>query len=258
VSRSRRSIERSATAGLEEEHTPKAIAARLRAGPEASYLRDFVFGAIDGTVTTFAVVAGATGAGLRAGVVVILGVANLLADGFSMAVGNFLGARAEEQRRARVRREEERHVELVPAGEREELRQVLATQGLSGDVLDRAVAAISADRERWIDLMMQQEHGFAPRRPNPLHAAAATFAAFVAIGTIPLGAYIVDSLPSVDVASPFAWSTGLTALAFLLVGALKGRVVDQARWRSALEVLAMGGVAATLAFAVGAALGGLA
>jgi vacuolar iron transporter family protein len=246
------------TPRLEESHTPQAIAARLRAGPRTSYLRDFVYGAIDGTVTTFAVVAGATGAGLRAGVVVILGLANLLADGFSMAVSNFQGARAEEQRQARVRREEERHVDLVPAGEREEVRQMLAGQGLRDDVLEQAVTVITADRERWIEVMMQQEHGFAPRRQNPLRAAAATFAAFVTIGAIPLGVYIIDALPSVDVGSPFAWSTGLTAVAFLLVGALKGRVVDQARWRSALEVLAMGGVAAALAFAVGAALGGLA
>ena len=145
--RSRRPIERPATPGLEETHTSEAISARLHAGPRASYLREFVLGAMDGTVTTFVVVAGATGAGLSAGVVVILGVANLLADGFSMAVGNFLGARSEEQRRARLRREEERHVDLVPAGEREELRQMLAGQGLGGDVLDQAVTAISADRE---------------------------------------------------------------------------------------------------------------
>ena len=256
--RSRRPIERPAAPGLEETHTSEAISARLHAGPRASYLREFVLGAMDGTVTTFAVVAGATGAGLSAGVVVILGVANLLADGFSMAVGNFLGARSEEQRRARLRREEERHVDLVPAGEREELRQMLAAQGLGGDVLDQAVRAISADRGRWIDLMMQQEHGFAAHRQNPLRAAVATFAAFVTIGAVPLGAYIVDALPSVDVGSPFLWSMGLTAVAFSLVGALKGHVVDQTWWRSALEVLALGSAAAGLAFAVGVALGGLA
>ena len=101
-----------------------------------SYLRDVVYGAIDGTVTTYAVVAGVAGAGLDAPVVLVLGTANLVADGFSMAVANYLGIRSEERRWHRIRREEERHIELVPAGEREEVRQLLARDGLSGELLD--------------------------------------------------------------------------------------------------------------------------
>ena len=75
---------------LEAAHTPEAVRARLEAGPPHSDLRDFIFGAIDGTVTTFAVVSGVSGAGLSASVLIILGVANLVADGFSMGVSNFL------------------------------------------------------------------------------------------------------------------------------------------------------------------------
>ncbi|MGV1015589.1 MAG: VIT1/CCC1 transporter family protein, partial [Methyloceanibacter sp.] len=70
---------------LEHGHHPREIAKRLKTGPKASYLRDWVYGGIDGTVTTFAIMAGVVGASLSAGVVLILGVANLLADGFSMA-----------------------------------------------------------------------------------------------------------------------------------------------------------------------------
>ena len=242
---------------LRDEHEPDAIAERLRAGPRASYLRDFVYGAIDGTVTTLAVVAGVAGAGLRPAVAVVLGLANLLADGFSMATGNFLATRSEEQRRRRVRREEERHIELVPAGEREELRQLLAARGLEGELLERVVEVISADREGWVDLMMQHEHGFAPPSVTALRAAAVTFAAFVTVGAVPLGAYVVDLLPNVSVASPFGWSVGLTALAFIVVGALKGVFVEEAWWRSGAETLVLGGVAAALAFGVGSALGSL-
>ena len=173
---------------LIEEHAPEAIAERLRAGPKASYLRDFVYGAIDGTVTTLAVVAGGAGAGLRPAVAVVLGLANLLADGFSMATSDFLATRSEEQRRHRVRKEEERHVDLVPAGEREELRQLLSLRGLEGELLEQVVEIIAADRDGWVDIMMEQEHGFGSGSTNALKGAAATFVAFVLVGAVPLGA----------------------------------------------------------------------
>ena len=103
---------------LEAAHTREAIRTRLEAGPSHSDLRDFIFGAIDGTVTTFAVVSGVSGAGLPAGVLIILGVANLVAAGFSMGISNFLGNRAEQQQRAHTRHEEEYHMRPGPEGGR--------------------------------------------------------------------------------------------------------------------------------------------
>ena len=82
---------------LQAEHTPAAVARRLAADPHQSYLRDFLFGAIDGSITTFAIVSGVVGAELSSSVVLILGFANLLADGFSMGVSNFLGTKADRQ-----------------------------------------------------------------------------------------------------------------------------------------------------------------
>lgn len=93
---------------LKEDHSPRAVSARLSGAPAVSYLRDFIYGAVDGAVTTFAVVAGVAGARLDETVVIILGSANLLADGFSMAVSNFLGSRAERQQRERALRDERR------------------------------------------------------------------------------------------------------------------------------------------------------
>jgi VIT1/CCC1 family predicted Fe2+/Mn2+ transporter len=197
------------------------------------------------------------GGGLDATVVLVLGAANLAADGFSMAIANYLGIRTEERRRERVRREEERHIELWPAGEREEVRQLLARDGLSGDVLDTATEAITADRQRWVEVMMAREHGFGSTRPRPVRAAAATFLAFVVVGLLPLLAFVIDAFPGVDIGKPFAWSTALTALGFVLVGAAQGVVVGEPCWRSAARTMCIGGSAAALAYAVGLALGHL-
>ena len=216
-----------------------------------------VYGAIDGTVTTYAVVAGVAGGGLDAPVVLVLGTANLVADGFSMAAANYLGIRSEERRRSRIQRDEERHIELVPAGEREEVRQLLVRDGLSGELLDAATEAVTSDRQRWVDVMMAREHGFAAVRPDPLRAAAATFLAFAVVGLLPLLAFVVDAFPGVSVASPFAWGTTLAAVAFVGVGAAEGVVVDEPPVRSAMRTLAVGGSAAALAYAVGSVLGEL-
>ena len=223
----------------------------------ARYLRDAVYGAIDGAVTTFAVVAGVAGAGLSDGIVIVLGLANLLADGFSMAVGNFLGTRAEAQQRARARRDEEDQIDMRPEEERDEVREVFATKGFSGDDLDRVVEVITADRTRWVDTMMVEELGYAPGERDALRAAAATLGAFIVIGFLPLAVFVADLALPGDIAAPFAWSATLTAVAFCLVGAAKALFVDQPAWRAELETLAIGGVAAALAYGVGVALQGV-
>lgn len=243
---------------LESEHTPDAVRRRLAEPDGGSYLRDFVYGAIDGTVTTFAVVSGVAGARLSATVVVILGVANLVADGFSMAVSNFLGSRAEQQQQARARREEQRHLDLVPEGEREEVRQIFAAKGFDGEQLERIVEVITGDRRVWLDTMMTEELGYAPRSSNPVRAAATTFLAFVSVGSLPLLVFLYNLLPAADISHPFVWSAAMTAVGFFTVGTLKSRFVDQRWWTSGLETLAVGALAAGLAFGLGAALQGVA
>src|SRR4029453_12653041 len=99
---------------MEHEHTTEAIDARLSAGPRHNYLRDWIYGGIDGSVTTFAVVTGVVGAQLSPIIIVLLGFANLLADGFSMAASNFLGTKAEHDDIQRLAAVEHRHIELAP------------------------------------------------------------------------------------------------------------------------------------------------
>ena len=79
----------------EHSHTREGISERLSQARRPNYLRDWIYGGIDGTVTTFAVVSGVAGAQLSSQVVIILGLANLLADGFSMAASNYSGTKTE-------------------------------------------------------------------------------------------------------------------------------------------------------------------
>lgn len=238
-------------AALAEMHSRRAIRDRLAAGPRHSYLKDFVYGAIDGAVTTFAVVSGVAGAGLSSGIVVVLGVANLVGDGFSMAASNFLGTRAEEQHRDRLRRIEEEHIDRFPDGEREEIRQIMQAQGFEDEDLERAVEIITSNRRRWVETMLKEEHGVALVGPVPWKAATATFVAFLVIGLIPLMPFLANLVMDSRLSSPYVWSVVMTGIAFFAVGAGKSRFVDQHWMWAGLETLLVGGGAAALAYVCG-------
>ena len=250
--------ERRTRADLVAGHTPEAIRQRLSRRPRQSTLSDLIYGAIDGAVTTFAVVSGVAGAQLSPVIIVVLGVANLLADGFSMAAANFLGTRAGQQQLERARRSEEHELRLHPEGEREEIRQIFARKGIEGDVLDGVVDAITSDRDRWIETMMIEEHGLALTPRSPWRAAAATFVAFVIIGAIPLLPFLTSIGGQSEITVPFVGSAILTGAAFFLVGAMKSLFVDQRWWLAGLETLGVGGIAASIAYVVGLLLRGIA
>ena len=235
--------------GLERQHTPEAIATRLQDTPRSA-LSDWVLGAIDGVITTFAIVAGVVGAGLSTGVVVVLGIANLFADGLSMGASRYLGAEAEADRRCNAIRQERRHIRAVPDGEREEVRQILATKGFRGDELESAVDVITGNEEVWVSFMLTEELGFPSTAERPRRAAVWTFVGFVCFGILPLAPFVID-VAFVEVRGPGWWSVSLAGLAFVIVGVLKARAVGLDSGRSALRTLVVGGTAAAVAFAIG-------
>ncbi|WP_421724142.1 VIT1/CCC1 transporter family protein [Bauldia sp.] len=237
--------------GPEHDHSPQAIAERLARGPTANYLRDWVYGGIDGTVTTFAIVAGVVGADLSAAIVIILGLANLFADGFSMAAGSYSATKAEIDDYRRLRRLEERHIELFPEGEREEIRQIFLAKGLDGRQLDEIVETIVANRQLWVETMLQEEYGLASVQRSPIKAAATTFAAFVVCGAIPL----IPFLFGFDASALIA--TIMTGIVFFLIGSAKSVWSTQHWILSGLETTTIGLVAAGVAYGIGWALRGL-
>lgn len=229
----------------DHDHRPEAIRERLAADPVVSYLRDWVYGGIDGSVTTFAIVSGVAGASLSSGVVLILGVANLIADGFSMAAGNYSATRTERQELDAVRAVEERHIRQYPEGETEEVRQICASKGFTGTELERMVAMITADRERWIDFMVREEYGLGQHVRPAMKAARTTFASFVLCGAVPLLPFLLG------LTNAFAVALTMTLVVFFSIGSLKSRIVAVSWWRGGLETLATGSIAAGIAYAIG-------
>jgi vacuolar iron transporter family protein len=233
---------------LVAEHQPEAIRRRLGEDRRHGYVSDAVLGGIDGCVTTFAVVAGSLGGGFSSTVLLVLGFANLIADGFSMAVSNYLGTKSSQDQVEQARREEEQHIACFPEGEREEIRQIFAQKGFSDDVLDHIVATITENRTLWVDTMITEELGLQLEGPHPLRAAGSTFLAFVLVGLIPLLPFL---LPGLAMDHAFAATALATAAAFLGIGIARGAVLEQPIVRAGLETLLTGGAAAAIAYVVG-------
>lgn len=242
---------------LKASHTPEAIQRRLHQRPRQSYLRDFIYGSIDGVITTFAVVSGVAGAGLSSGVIIILGAANLLADGFSMAVSNYLGTRAEQERTTQARTIEGQHIDFYPEGEREEIRQIFAAKGFGEEDLNRLVSVVTSDRSQWIDTMIREEYELPLVGRSAWRAALITFCAFVSLGALPLLAFLPNFFTARQYVHAYLVSTILTATSLFIVGAIKSRFVSAIWYRSGIEALLIGGAAALLAYFVGAVLGGM-
>lgn len=214
------------------------------------YLGEFVYGGIDGSVTTFAVVSGAVGAGLDSSIIIILGFANLLADGFSMSVGAYLSKKSERDNFRRHRDQEYWEVDNIPDIEKEEIRVIFREKGFRGDLLEQVVETITGDRDRWVGVMMKEELGMIEEAKSPLAIGAVTYASFLAVGFIPLLVYVWDYVFGFP-GDLFLWSSILTSVAFLIVGLLKTYITDTSRIKGILETLVLGVIAASVAYFVG-------
>ena len=260
VDQARGAYRRGDQADLAAAHERDRIAGAAReehGGAGDQYLGDLVYGGLDGVVTTFAVVSGVIGAALGSDVILIMGLANLLADGFSMGSGAYLSTKSEQEYYEREEQRERWEVEHFPEGERAELEEIYRLRGFTEEEAGQLVAIHSRQADRWVKAMMVDELRMLPDERRPITSGAATFAAFVAAGSLPLVSYVTSIFVPIPPRAAFAASIALAGLALFGLGAAKVFVTHRNPLRSGLEMLAVGGLAALVAYLVGAFLKGL-
>ena len=229
-------------------HRPVAIRTRLAAARTHSYLSDTILGAIDGCITTLAIVAGALGAGFSGTIAFILGCANLIADAFSMAVSNYQATLTRHQLRDDAIRTELLHIEHVPDGEREEIRQIFAGKGFDGELLESVVKVVTDNRSLWVETMLKEEYGLQTDLPDPITAGITTFSAFVFVGFFPLLPFLTEQIAKNDL---MFVSASLASLVLFGTGVLRGQIVGTARLAAGLHTVLIGSTAAALAWGIG-------
>lgn len=214
------------------------------------YLGEFVYGGIDGCVTTFAVVAGSVGAGLDSSIIIILGFANLFADGFAMSVGAYLSTKSEKDNYNKHKQTEYWEVDNLPDVEREEIREIYQAKGFEGELLEQVVDVITSDRDRWVDTMMKEELEMIEETKSPFMMGLVTYISFIAIGLIPLMTYVIDYIWGFG-RDLFLWTCVFTSVGFIIIGFLKSYVTETNRIKGILETLVLGAIAALVSYFVG-------
>lgn len=225
-------------------HQESAYHQRLK----GAYLADIVFGANDGIITTFAVVAGAAGGGLNIKVIIILGLANLLGDGLSMGLGNYLGKKSQREHEEAERRREEWEVDNMPAKELKEIKDILRDKGFKGQDLDRAASVITSNKKVWVDFMMTEELGIIEGGAiSPIQHGLAIFLAFALAGFSPLWPFFLP----LGWLSPFVWSIIFGVIALFIIGAWRAKIYTTSWFKAGLEMLAVGALSGSAAYGIG-------
>jgi predicted membrane protein (TIGR00267 family) len=210
-------------------------------------VRDLVIGMSDGLTVPFALAAGISGAIAASHIVVTAGIAELAAGGISMGLGGYLAARTDVEHYESEKRREQREVEEMPEAEKSEVLSIFREYGLSDEDAREATSRLSADRQRWVDFMMRFELGLEePDRKRAPMSALTIGGAYVVGGLVPLLPYMLvqDSRQALYVSSL------VTLLALFIFGAVKGALTGVVWFRSAVQTVIIGGVAATVAFLI--------
>ena len=210
-------------------------------------VRDAVIGLADGLTVPFALAAGLTGAIDTTWIIVVAGLAEIVAGSIAMGLGGYLAARSDAEHYASERAREQREVREIPADEAAEVMEVLQEYGLRPHEARPLVEALQKRPEAWVDFMMRFELGL--DRPDPARARQSALtigAAYVAGGLVPLLPYIVLG----RVGPALAVSVVLTLAALFAFGSVKSRFTGTTPLRGGVQMLVTGGLAAGAAFVI--------
>ena len=216
-------------------------------------VRDLVIGTADGLTVPFALAAGLSGAVAANPLIVTAGFAEIAAGCVAMGLGGYLAARTDAQHFSAERAREEQETIDWPERERWEVAAILHRYGMRGETLQRATEAVASDRKRWVDFMMRFELELSEPAPGRAAQSAATIGgAYVVGGLIPLLPYLMlaETRPALQL------SAVLTGIALLGFGWLKARATGLPPLRGAVQTLAVGGLAALVAYLVARWVGG--
>lgn len=214
------------------------------------YLSEFVYGGIDGIVTTFAVVSAVAGAGLESGVVLILGFANLISDGLSMGISAYLAERSDVDQYRKQRRLVVKSLETAIEKSSKTISKHLKKYGFKGKDLDLATEKITQSANA-ADFIMKEEYGLADEPQDAKKVGFVTFISFLIVGIVPLLAYLADEIFDLGLSRPFMITGILAGLAFASIGWLKSRVAHAPVLSSVVETLVLGVVASGASFYIG-------
>jgi VIT1/CCC1 family predicted Fe2+/Mn2+ transporter len=241
-----------------EKELERHIKEEHKQSPFASYLKEIIYGGVDGIITTFAVVAGFSGAALSGDttieltsvVVLLFGLANLFADGVSMGLGNFLSVRSDQSLYRSVRKKEEHETANNGDVEAEETVTILMAKGFIEADARTITLLYRKNPEYWIDFMMNNELKMPdPRGGHAVYSGVATFLSFISFGIIPLLPFLL--IDSLSPRALFEISSLGTFLALVTLGLFKREVIGGSSIRLVGEVVIVGSAAAFVAFLVG-------
>jgi len=221
------------------------------------HLKSIIYGGLDGIVTTFAVVAGVQGASLKVEVILVLGFANLVADGISMGIGDYLSERAQMDFVKSERKREMWEFNNYKQGEIEEMIEIYTKRGVNRKDAELILTTMAKYPDFFVDHMLIQELDIKPVVDNssPIWNGLATMISFMLFGIVPLLSYIIFETVQFQNFDPkFMISIFLTFLTLLILGAIKGKITASNIWKSSLLVGINGAIAAMASYAVGLAI----
>jgi vacuolar iron transporter family protein len=216
--------------------------------PKGRFIREVMFGMNDGLVSTIGFVAGATGALMQARVVLLAGIASVVAGALSMGIGAYLASKSQRDFFESEKERERREIEEVPELERKEIRDIFTKLGFLKDEVEMIVNRVTSDKALWVRFMMREELGILEESfDNPVTVGFLMAGAYVVGGIAPLLPYLVmeDVLLALKVAVA-------VSLVFLFIIGTGTTILTKQPWlKSGMEVMLLGSLAAGIGFGIG-------